>query len=106
MNLRTVKAQLMSLKAKILMQMKRVWLEITILTFIGLVLFLLPIRIERQGLELFLYKILLFSASQVHAHATRKLFFPYIDFNKSDRMKQTMVIAIHVMAAYLYAEGG
>jgi hypothetical protein len=74
---------------------------------IALALFALPVRIERQGLELFLFKVLLFSASQIHAHATRKLLFPYIDFSVSkNRINLVMVIAIHVMAAYLYAEGG
>jgi len=86
---------------------KRIWLELLMLAIIGLVLFLLPVRIERQGLEVLLYKVMLFSASQVHAHATRKFFFPYIDFRTSEeKVHQIMVIALHVMAAYLYAEGG
>ena len=85
-------------------QLKRIWLEIVVLLSVGAVLFWMP-EIQRQGLQLFLYKVLLFSASQVHAHATRKIMFPYIAFNKSDAMDKALVIALHIAAAYLYAEG-
>jgi hypothetical protein len=86
-------------------QITRIWFEITVLVIIGVILFLLP-NIERQGLQLFLYKILLFSASQVHAHATRQIMFPYINFVESNNMSKAMVISLHVAAAYLYAAGG
>jgi hypothetical protein len=86
-------------------QITRIWFEIVVMIFIGGVLFLLP-NIERQGLQLLLYKILLFSASQVHAHATRQIMFPYINFVESNNMSKAMVISLHVAAAYLYAAGG
>lgn len=90
----------------VLVQFKRTRLQIGILCVIGISLFFLP-PIEKQGLELFLYKILLFSASQVHAHLVRIWMFPYIDFStERDRFHQAMVIAVHVMAAYVYGVGG
>jgi hypothetical protein len=90
----------------ILVQFKRTRLQLGILFVIGVALFLLP-PIEKQGLELFLYKILLFSASQVHALLVRMWMFPYIDFSAcSDNYHKILVIAIHVAAAYVYGVGG
>jgi len=91
---------------RLLIQLKRTWLEILILIGIGTALFLIP-SIEKQGLELLLYKILLFSASQMHALILRLWMFPYIDFSSGDnRYHQLMAIAIHVTAAYVYSVGG
>jgi hypothetical protein len=90
----------------VLVQFKRTRLQLGILFVIGVSLFLLP-PIEKQGLELFLYKILLFSASQVHALLVRMWMFPYIDFSsEDDKYHKLMVIAIHVAAAYVYGVGG
>jgi hypothetical protein len=88
-------------------RLRRVLFEIVLLTLIGGVLFLLPVEIKKQGLELFLFKVLLFSASQIHAHLTRKLIFPYINFRSSaQKTHQWMVVALHLGAAYLYGVGG
>ena len=90
----------------VLVQFKRTRLQLGILFIIGVSLFLLP-PIEKQGLELFLYKILLFSASQVHALLVRMWMFPYIDFShEKDPYHKTLVIAVHVAAAYVYGVGG
>lgn len=90
----------------VLVQFKRTRLQLGILFVIGVTLFLMP-PIAKQGLELFLYKILLFSASQVHALIVRMWMFPYIDFSsEEDPYHKTLVIAIHVAAAYVYGVGG
>jgi heme/copper-type cytochrome/quinol oxidase subunit 4 len=87
-------------------QFKRIRLQLGVMIIIGIALFLMP-PIPKQGLELFLYKILLFSASQVHAHLVRLLMFSYIDFStEEDKYHKLMVIAIHVAAAYVYGVGG
>jgi hypothetical protein len=59
-----------------------------------------------MGVALFLYKALLFSASQVHAMIMRKLFFPYLDFSTAEIGSKALIIALHIMAAYVYAQGG
>jgi len=85
----------------------RIRVELIIMAIIGILLFALGLSDTSPiGHALFLYKILLFSASQVHAIVVRKAFFPYIDFNAGKSMHQAMIIAIHVGAAYLYAVGG
>lgn len=85
----------------------RVRIEIFIMAVIALLLFVVGMAdTSPMGLALFLYKVLLFSASQVHAIIVRKVFFPYIDFKEGKPMHQAIVIAIHLGAAYLYAAGG
>jgi len=92
--------------ARLITQLKRTWIEICVLVAIGIVLFLMP-PVSKQGLELFLYKILLFSASQLHAFILRIWMYPYIDFSSADnKYHQLMAIAIHVTAAYVYGIGG
>ena len=87
----------------------RLWVELGGMVVIGTLLFLLGMGGKEgapAGVALFMYKALLFSASQVHAMITRKIFFPYLDFSKADPMSKALIIAIHVIAAYVYAEGG
>ena len=87
--------------------LSRVKLEILLLVSVALALFVFPLHVERQGLHLFLYKVMLFSASQAHALLARKALFPYLDFKaETDGWSKAMAIAVHVSAAYLYAEGG
>lgn len=94
---------------RLITQLKRTWVELLILIGIGTALFLMP-PIEKQGLELLLFKVLLFSASQLHAHILRIWMFPYIDFSDANfsgnNHQKIMTVAIHVTAAYVYSVGG
>lgn len=85
--------------------LKRTWIELCLLALIGVLLYNASL-ISHPALQLFLFKVMLFSASQVHAMIMRKLFFAYIDFSKGDPSSRALVIAIHVSSAYLYAQGG
>ena len=90
-----------------LAKLKRVGIDVSILISIGLVLFFLPLRIERQGLELFLYKALLVSAGFVHAHLARKLAFPKVDWTTSKGpYLKILVIALYVTFIFAYSRGG
>lgn len=62
--------------------MKRTAFDILLLIGLLLVLFVLPVNIERQGVQLFLFKGILVSAGMLHAHISRKLLFPYVDLKK------------------------
>lgn len=62
--------------------------------------------IDQPVLRLFAFKVLLFSTSQLHAHITRNLMFPYIKFNKATKLEKMIVVTLHASAAYLYAQGG
>lgn len=87
---------------------RRIAVELAVLAFLGLILFVFKFSDAKPlGEALLFYKIILFSASQVHALATRKLLYPYINFKEeTDTVRKIMIVAIHVSAAYLYAEGG
>jgi len=84
---------------------KRVWFECLLLLLTGAGLYITS-GINEPVFRLFMFKVLLFSASQIHAHITRQLIFPYINFKTADNKQKLMVIAIHISAAYLYAQGG
>jgi len=87
--------------------LRRIWAELLGMGIIGGLLFILNMSdTSPMGLALFMYKALLFSASQLHAMLTRKLFFPYIDFQYASDGSKAMIIAIHVISAYVYAAGG
>jgi hypothetical protein len=59
-------------------------------------------------LQVLISKIILVSAGFLHAHITRKVAFPEVDWNDSndDKMKKALVIAIYVIFIYAYAQGG
>jgi cbb3-type cytochrome oxidase subunit 3 len=87
--------------------LKRTILDVFLLISIGVVLFVLPVQIERQGAELFLFKVLLVSAGTVHAHILRKLFFPYINFRETkNKYHAIMVIALYLVVIWAYSRGG
>jgi len=88
-------------------KLKRVIVDILVLITIGLILFILPVRIEKQGLELFLFKFLLVSAGVVHAHISRKLMFPYIDFKtETKQMSKVLIIVWYATFIWAWARGG
>ena len=90
-----------------LSKLKRISIDLGILTSIGLILFFLPLRIERQGLELFLYKALLVSAGFVHAHVVRKIAFPSVDWKSTEApYLKVLVIAMYVIFIFAYSRGG
>jgi hypothetical protein len=81
--------------------------ELVLFLVVALFLFVVPLDFGGQGLQLLLYKVLLFSGSQLHAMVVRKWFFPYIDFSYDiSAHKKYMVIAPHMGAAYVYSQGG
>jgi hypothetical protein len=59
-------------------------------------------------LQVLISKIILVSTGFIHAHITRKVAFPEVDWNDSndDKMKKALVIAIYVIFIYAYAQGG
>jgi hypothetical protein len=92
-------------KQGVIFQIKRMWFETFLLVLMGFLLYYTS-GIDEPVLRLFAFKVLLFSASQLHAHITRHILFPYIKFNETENYQRGLIIAIHVSAAYLYAQGG
>jgi hypothetical protein len=91
--------------SNILFQVKRTWVDACILGLMGLLLYWTK-GIDEPVLRLFAFKVLLFSASQLHAHITRHLMFPYIQFSRATKFEKMIVVTLHASAAYLYAQGG
>lgn len=87
--------------------LKRISIELTAMVVIVLLLFYFGLSSSSSmGAALLMYKALLFSASQVHAMITRKVFFNYINFSEADLGSKAMIIAIHVASAFVYSQGG
>jgi hypothetical protein len=85
----------------------RVRFELILLSFLILILWALPWQPASTGFQLFLYKMVLFSASQLVAYVSRKIMYPYIDFSTSpDTSHKALVIVFHASAAYVFASGG
>jgi len=85
----------------------RIKVELVILGVLSLILFFLKgIDMRPIGAALLLYKVILFSASQIHALAMRKVLFGYIDFKVAPIGQQIMAIVLHASAAFVYATGG
>jgi cytochrome b561 len=89
----------------IIEHIKRVWFECFLLIITGAFLYWSQ-NLNEPVFRLFTFKVLLFSASQLHAHIVRQLVFPYVNFRTCGASLRWIVVAIHVAAAYLYAQGG
>ena len=90
---------------KLIYQLKRVSFDITL--FLILLFFLYFSPSIPTGGQLILYKGLLVSAGFMHGHITRKLAFPYIDFNKDcDPLNKILVIVIYASFILGWSRGG
>lgn len=87
--------------------MLRLKFEIIMLALFMSALWLVPWQPSSTGLQLFLYKVVLFSASQLVAYISRKVMYPYIDFGaETDPVRKGLVLVYHASAAYVFASGG
>jgi len=67
----------------------------------------LPVEARAGLVSLFVTKFILVSAAIVHAHITRKLLFPYIDFSQEKELSNNlMVIAWYVIVIFGWTRGG
>lgn len=85
--------------------LKRVWFDVILFLVIGLVL-LFASNMPNHGIELFLYKGLLVSAGVLHATITRKVLFPYIDFETCDTYHSVFITVLYAVTIYAYSVGG
>lgn len=91
----------------IVFNFKRVFADICLFIVTALLLKFKDIFVTEPALQLLVFKALLVNAGVIHAHITRKLAFPYIDFNQEgDSTKKWMIIAIYVVIIYAYSHGG
>jgi len=88
---------------KLAIACKRVAFDIG-LFIINFVLLFHASLIQKQALQLLLYKSLLVNAGFLHAHIMRKLAFG--DFSEATPNKQYLMIAIYVAVIFTYARGG
>jgi uncharacterized membrane protein len=93
---------------------KRVYPDIISLVSVFGLMFLLPTSTfespdPKMGLiSVFLAKLMFISAGILHAHITRKLMWPYIDFNdeKQSVMSKVLVVAWYSVIIWGWARGG
>ncbi len=97
---------------KIMENFKRIGVDIfALITIVLLMIFVpndfLPVEARAGLVSLFVTKFILVSAAIVHAHITRKLLFPYIDFSQEKELSNNlMVIAWYVIVIFGWTRGG
>jgi quinol-cytochrome oxidoreductase complex cytochrome b subunit len=95
-----------------LVNLKKLSIDIIALISIFLLIFIVPreifpIEAKFGMLSLFLTKFILVSAAIIHAHITRKLLFPYIDFSEEKNISNNiMIIAWYVIIIFAWSRGG
>jgi len=95
-----------------LQQIKRISFDILALaTIILLMLFVpesfFPVEARAGLISIVITKFILVSAAIIHAHITRKLLFPYIDFSKEkDVTNNIMIIVWYVIIIFSWSRGG
>lgn len=95
-----------------LYELKRVALDIVSLVAVFLIAFFMPDalmpELAKIGLlSVFMSKLIFVSGGILHAHISRKLLFPYIDFSKDeDWTNNFMIIAWYVVIISAWARGG
>lgn len=86
--------------------LKRVYVDTLVL--IGIIVAIVFFPAPESGLiALGLAKLMFISAGILHAHITRKIMWPYIDFNKdADLMQKVMVVVWYAVIIWGWARGG
>ena len=84
---------------------------LALLTIILLMFFIpndfLPVEAKAGLVSIFVTKFILVSTAVIHAHFTRKLLFPYIDFShEEDLSNNLMIIAWYVIIIFGWTRGG
>ena len=87
--------------------LKRTWIDALVLVLIIIGINFLP-PAESGIVTLALAKLLFVSAGILHAHITRKVMWPYIDFNgeKTDMWQKVMVIVWYGVVILGWTRGG
>ncbi len=95
-----------------LQAIKRIAMDLTALMLIVFIAVVAPASLFPESatvglLSLMASKMLFISAGIVHAHISRKLLFPYIDFRTERRWdNNVMIIAWYVVIIWGWARGG
>ena len=87
--------------------LKRTWIDVLVLVLIIIGINLLPPS-ESGVVTLALAKLLFVSAGILHAHVTRKVMWPYIDFNdeKQGVWGKALVIVWYAVIIIGWTRGG
>jgi len=86
--------------------LKRVYVDTVVLIGIIIAIVFFP-ALESGLIALGLAKLMFISAGILHAHITRKIMWPYIDFNKDgDLMQKVMVVVWYAVIIWGWARGG
>jgi hypothetical protein len=85
----------------------KIWHELAVLIINAILLFYYKEWIQHPAMQLLMFKMLLINAGIVHATITRKVIFPYIEFEtETDSWKKALVIVFYAVIIYAYSAGG
>lgn len=86
---------------------KRTYVDTTVLLGIIAAIFFLPPP-ETGLISLAIGKLMFVSAGILHAHITRKIMWPYIDFNSKDTemIQKILVVVWYAVIIWSWARGG
>ncbi len=89
------------------LQFKRVSVDTVILIVILLTYITQAYEYLPNPLQLVSLKVLLVSAGFLHAHITRKLAFPQVNWEQENiNAKTLLIISIYIIFIYAYSQGG
>ncbi len=98
---------------KFIENLKRVSIDVFALATIILLMMIfvpndfLPVEAKSGLISLFVTKFILVSTAIIHAHITRKLLFPYINFSQEKEISNNlMIIAWYVIIIFGWTRGG
>lgn len=87
-------------------QIRRIALDLAI-AFIFLLIYASQLyQVLPAPLQLVSVKIFLVSMGFIHAHITRKLAFPSVNWEEEFNAKTLLIIALYCVIIYAYASGG
>jgi len=86
--------------------MKRIIIDLCIFTAIVLLLVFKEYLIFAAPLQLVLLKMLLVSAGILHAHITRKILFPRVNWTNEFKPNTIVAISFYIVVPLCYAFGG
>ena len=91
-------------------QVRRVLPDVALFSIVGYVLLMGLYKFLPAPVQVVMMKALLVSCGFLHAHITRKIAFPAIDWdsdsNSDDGMKRLLVVVLYAVIIYAYAHGG
>lgn len=91
----------------ILVNFKRIYVDLFLFAFVFMLFMFHAYELIPNPIQLLFYKVLIISFAIIHAHITRKLLLPSVNWNEESFSPKTLlVILIYVAFIYAYTNAG